>query len=157
MLNWESEFKKKIAEYKPWDKWTLTKDLENSQVPHGWHCYEQRNLFARFKCSSCSHSWKSAQATIVFHVHLDCSSGQVKMRVFGQKCNRCASPKYEEPSFQDDTVVFVLHNLVHKILQNCYRESRVLLPLPPPVSEDLLEGPHKIGSREPYVQRTLTF
>ncbi|KAJ7324643.1 hypothetical protein JRQ81_017663 [Phrynocephalus forsythii] len=74
----------------------------------------------------------------------------VKMRVFGQMCDRCESPKYEEPSFRDDTVAFVLHNLVRRILKKCYREAREIPPLPAPVSEGLPEDKDVVRQLEEW-------
>ncbi|KAH0624230.1 hypothetical protein JD844_007834 [Phrynosoma platyrhinos] len=85
---------------------------------------------------------------IVFYVRLQNTlsqaSGQVKMKIFRQKCRACGGNiKYEEPIFRDDTVQIVLHNLVQKILWNCYGEGNRTSPIREPVAEGFLEGPHE--------------
>ncbi|XP_042315626.1 receptor-transporting protein 3-like [Sceloporus undulatus] len=144
MPNWTVEFTKKMAAQKPWDKWILTEELESRQLQFGWHTYVQKHLFASFKCSSCSRSWKSSQVVIVFYMQLTRNIlGQVRMKIYRQKCRVCGNIKYEEPSFRDDTVQFVLHNLVQKILEKCYGEVSRTAPMREPLAEDFLEGPHE--------------
>ncbi|XP_062987484.1 receptor-transporting protein 3-like [Elgaria multicarinata webbii] len=147
MPNWRTEFIRKMEAYKPWDQWNLTEEMELRQLQQGWQRFIQKQLFARFKCSNCSHSWKSAQVTIVFHMQLlqtilGQALGQVKMRVFGQKCRVCHSKKYAAPTFSDEMVQCVLHNLVQKILEKCYGKGNRFDPLCRPVAEGVVEGPH---------------
>uniref|UniRef100_A0A8D2IZ90 3CxxC-type domain-containing protein n=1 Tax=Varanus komodoensis TaxID=61221 RepID=A0A8D2IZ90_VARKO len=111
---------------------------------------EQRDCFSpiSFECSKCSHTWKSAKVTVIFHMQLlrtalGPARGKVKMRVFGQKCRRCRSGKFEEPKFSDKTAECCLHNLVQKILEKCYERGRKAHALLQPEPEDgNCWGPH---------------
>ncbi|XP_053166185.1 receptor-transporting protein 3-like [Hemicordylus capensis] len=146
--DWRREFIRKMKEHKPQDNWVLTTELEISQTPGGWYQYEQKRLFASFKCSNCSRDWKSAQVAVVFRMRLernrrqwDQGEGQVKMKALRQKCNKCQG-RYQEPIFSEKMVQLALHNLVVKILEKCYRESNRKMVLQEPEPEEDVEGPH---------------
>ncbi|XP_044312147.1 receptor-transporting protein 2-like [Varanus komodoensis] len=130
------------------DEWDLTEDPEMETCLKGWRQYVQNHLFGSFECSKCSHTWKSAKVTVIFHMQLlrtalGPARGKVKMRVFGQKCRRCRSGKFEEPKFSDKTAECCLHNLVQKILEKCYERGRKAHALLQPEPEDgNCWGPH---------------
>ncbi|XP_047387880.1 receptor-transporting protein 3 [Sciurus carolinensis] len=142
---WRQVFQMLIQEVKPWHKWTLTPDkglLPNVLQP-GWMQY-QLWTFARFWCSSCSRSWASAHVQVLFHMHWSegKSRGQVKMRVFAQRCKKCSQPPFEVPEFTQENITRVLNNLVIQILKKCYREGFKLVKEIPAIKKICLQGPH---------------
>ncbi|XP_054840055.1 receptor-transporting protein 3-like [Eublepharis macularius] len=149
LQSWKERFVQLMEKHKPQDKWVLdsSTDLSATDLPSGWYKYEQSHLFARFECSYCSKKWKSIQVVIHFHMHLDKrrwsqSQGQVKMRIFRQKCQKCKNAKYEMPVFSEEAVEKLLQNLTLKILKKCYGESSKSNQFFKPVAEEEVEGPH---------------
>ncbi|KAL2803928.1 receptor-transporting protein 3 [Daubentonia madagascariensis] len=152
---WKQVFQELIQEVKPWHRWTLTPDkglLPNVLKP-GWMQYQQW-AFARFQCSSCSRSWASAQVQVLFHMHWskEKSRGQVKMRVFAQRCKKCSQPPFEVPEFTQENISRILNNLVFRILKRCYREGFKSMEEIPMIKEISLEGPHDSDNCEACLQ-----
>ncbi|XP_059967230.1 receptor-transporting protein 3 [Mesoplodon densirostris] len=154
MKVWKQVFQELIREVKPWHTWKLT--LDKSLLPNilkpGWAQYQQWT-FARFQCSSCSRSWASAQVQVLFHMHWSEgeSRGQVKMRVFAQRCQKCSQPSFEVPKFTEENISRILNNLVLRILKKCYREGFTLVEIPM-IKEISLEGPHDSDNCEACLQ-----
>uniref|UniRef100_A0A2K6FFP3 Receptor transporter protein 3 n=1 Tax=Propithecus coquereli TaxID=379532 RepID=A0A2K6FFP3_PROCO len=152
---WKQVFQELIQEVKPWHRWTLTPDkglLPNVLKP-GWMQYQQW-AFARFQCSSCSRSWASAQVQVLFHMHWSAekSRGQVKMRVFAQRCKKCSQPPFEVPQFTQENISRTLNNLVFRILKKCYREGFKSMQEIPMIKEISPEGPHDSDNCEACLQ-----
>uniref|UniRef100_A0A8C0DX85 Receptor transporter protein 3 n=1 Tax=Balaenoptera musculus TaxID=9771 RepID=A0A8C0DX85_BALMU len=151
---WKQVFQELIREVKPWHTWKLT--LDKSLLPNilkpGWTQYQQWT-FARFQCSSCSRNWASAQVQVLFHMHWSEgeSRGQVKMRVFAQRCQKCSQPSFEVPEFTEENISRILNNLVLRILKKCYREGFTLVEIPV-IKEISLEGPHDSDNCEACLQ-----
>uniref|UniRef100_A0A8C9P7X3 3CxxC-type domain-containing protein n=1 Tax=Spermophilus dauricus TaxID=99837 RepID=A0A8C9P7X3_SPEDA len=148
-------FQMLIQEVKPWHKWTLTADkglLPNVLQP-GWMQY-QLWTFARFQCSSCSRSWASAHVQVLFHMHWSEKKhrGQVKMRVFAQRCKKCPQPPFEVPEFTQENISRVLNNLVIRILKKCYREGFKIVEEIPAIKDICLQGPHDSKNCEACLQ-----
>ncbi|XP_005383497.1 PREDICTED: receptor-transporting protein 3 [Chinchilla lanigera] len=142
---WEQVFQELIQEVKPWHKWTLVtdKDLLPNVLQQGWSQFQQRT-FARFRCSSCFRSWASAHVQVLFHMHWSGKRcrGQVKMRVFAQRCNRCTQPHFEAPEIMLENIRRTLTNLVFRILKKCYKEGFETMEELPAIKDTSLEGPH---------------
>ncbi|XP_051029336.1 receptor-transporting protein 3 [Phodopus roborovskii] len=123
---WQQVFQELIQEVKPWHKWTLVpdKDLLPDVLKPGWTQYQQKT-FARFCCSSCSRSWASGCVLMVFHMFWceKMGKGQVKMRAFAQRCNKCPKAPFMAPEFTWDNISRILNNLLFRILKKCYREG----------------------------------
>ncbi|XP_022354233.1 receptor-transporting protein 3 [Enhydra lutris kenyoni] len=152
---WKQVFQELIQEVKPWHKWTLTEDkdlLPNSLEP-GWSQYQQW-AFARFQCSWCSRSWASSQVQVVFHMRKIGGKprGNVKMRVFAQRCQKCHQSPFEVPEFTKENISRILNNLVFRILKKCYREGFKSMEEIPTVREIALEGPHDSNNCEACLQ-----
>ncbi|XP_007949971.1 receptor-transporting protein 3 [Orycteropus afer afer] len=152
---WRQVFQELMQEVKPWHTWTLTLDkdlLPNIQEP-GWTQYQQWT-FARFQCSSCSRSWASAQVQVLFHMNWSKrkSRGQVKMRVFAQRCKKCCQPPFETPEFTQENISRILYNLVLRILKKCYREEFKSIETIPTIKNISLEGPHDSDNCEACLQ-----
>ncbi|XP_027788191.2 receptor-transporting protein 3 isoform X1 [Marmota flaviventris] len=152
---WRQVFQTLIQEVKPWHKWTLTADkglLPNVLQP-GWMQY-QLWTFARFQCSSCSRSWASAHVQVLFHMHWSEKKhrGQVKMRVFAQRCKKCPQPPFEVPEFTQENISRVLNNLVIRILKKCYREGFKIVEEIPAIKDICLQGPHDSKNCEACLQ-----
>ncbi|XP_008069429.1 receptor-transporting protein 3 [Carlito syrichta] len=152
---WKQVFQESIREVKPWHTWTLTPDksLRPNVFMPGWMQYQQFT-FARFWCSSCFRSWASAQVLVLFHMHWneEKSRGQVKMRVFAQKCRKCSQPQFEVPQFTQENISRILKNLVFRILKKCYREGFQLMEETPTIQDVFLEGPHDSDNCEACLQ-----
>nr|XP_012626492.1 receptor-transporting protein 3 [Microcebus murinus] len=152
---WKQVFQELIQEVKPWHRWTLTPDkgLLPDVLKPGWMQYQQW-VFARFQCSSCSRSWASAQVQVLFHMHWseEKSRGQVKMRVFAQRCKKCSQPPFEVPEFTLENISRILNNLVLRILKKCYRERFKSMEEIPMIKEVSLEGPHDRDNCEACLQ-----
>ncbi|XP_059123122.1 receptor-transporting protein 3 [Peromyscus eremicus] len=152
---WQQVFQELIQEVKPWHKWTLTQDkglLPNVLKP-GWMQYQQKT-FARFHCSCCSRSWASGCVLTIFHMHW-CEKkgqGQVKMRVFAQRCNKCPEPPFEAPEFTWDNISRILNNLLFRILKKCYGEGFKQMDEIPLLGDTSLEGPHDSNNCEACLQ-----
>uniref|UniRef100_A0A8C9P5X5 3CxxC-type domain-containing protein n=1 Tax=Spermophilus dauricus TaxID=99837 RepID=A0A8C9P5X5_SPEDA len=155
VVTWRQVFQMLIQEVKPWHKWTLTADkglLPNVLQP-GWMQY-QLWTFARFQCSSCSRSWASAHVQVLFHMHWSEKKhrGQVKMRVFAQRCKKCPQPPFEVPEFTQENISRVLNNLVIRILKKCYREGFKIVEEIPAIKDICLQGPHDSKNCEACLQ-----
>ncbi|XP_061490520.1 receptor-transporting protein 2-like [Rhineura floridana] len=126
MAFWREVFEKQIKGVKPGDAWRLVMDqrLDFHYVDTRWRKWLMEHAHARFMCSRCCHSWSSHQAVILFHMHWEQHGrqGQVKMRLFGQKCQKCFSNKYEEPQFSEDDVDNILEDMILEIREKCYGE-----------------------------------
>ncbi|KAL8188278.1 UNVERIFIED_CONTAM: hypothetical protein K2H54_064563 [Gekko kuhli] len=144
---WKGRFVQLMKIHKPQDKWTLDVSYDLSVSSYGWYTYEQKQVFARFECSSCSKEWKSAQVLVRFHMRLETSrwglsQGLVKMRTFRQRCHSCLKVKFEEPIFSEEAVRKLLHNLVLKILEKCYEEPQKSWQFFKHDAEEDVDGPH---------------
>ncbi|KAM4821675.1 receptor-transporting protein 3 isoform 1-T2 [Thomomys bottae] len=151
---WKKVFQELMQEVKT-HKWTLELDKEilpNTLKP-GWTQWQQK-AFARFRCSSCSRTWASAQVLVLFHMrwHKKKRRGQVKMRVFAQRCKRCVSSQFEIPEFMPENVSRILNNLVLRILQKCYKEGLQALEEVSVIKDLELEGPHDTANCEACLQ-----
>ncbi|XP_023556412.1 receptor-transporting protein 3 [Octodon degus] len=142
---WEQVFQELIREVKPWHSWTLVTDKEllPNVLQQGWAQFQQKT-FARFCCSSCLRSWSSAKVQVLFHVHWSKKKrrGQVKMRVFAQRCKKCTESHFEVPELTPENIRRTLTNLVFSILRKCYKEGFKPMEELPPVKDTSLEGPH---------------
>uniref|UniRef100_A0A8C3YP77 3CxxC-type domain-containing protein n=1 Tax=Catagonus wagneri TaxID=51154 RepID=A0A8C3YP77_9CETA len=130
---WQKIFQELIRQKKPQDRWTLKVDgnLQPNSVALGWKQYQQR-AFGRFHCSSCHRSWASAHIHILFHMNLEHqkSQGQVRMRLFGQRCRKCSRAQFEKPEFSQESMKRILKNLVLRILERLYRNIRKVSEIP---------------------------
>ncbi|XP_074163699.1 receptor-transporting protein 3-like [Sminthopsis crassicaudata] len=147
---WEQTFQQIITEKKPHHRWKLKVDynLEVKSLPPGWRQYTKKG-FARFRCSLCGRSWVSAQVLILFWMCLKKPYGKVKMRVFGQRCQKCSVALFEEPEFSPEGIEKVLDCLVVHILLKCYQESaHPAVPREDPLREVHVTGPHDAGNCE---------
>ncbi|KAM6169275.1 receptor-transporting protein 3 [Rhynchocyon petersi] len=152
---WRQVFQELVQEVKPWHTWTLTLDkglLPNVLQPE-WRQYQQWS-FARFQCSLCSRSWASAQVQVLFHMHWSKkkSRGQVKMKLFGQRCQKCSQSPFEVPEFTQENISRILNNLVLQILKKCYREEFKPIEAIPAIKDNSKKGPHDIGNCEACLQ-----
>ncbi|XP_045712931.1 receptor-transporting protein 3 [Phyllostomus hastatus] len=152
---WQKVFRELIQEVKPRHQWTLTLDggLTPSGLQPGWTQYQQR-VFARFRCSLCSRSWASAHVCVLFHMHWSKmeSKGQVRMRIFAQRCKKCSQPPFEVPEFTEENTSRILNNLVLRILRSCYREGHTSAEEIPTLKDTVLEGPHDANNCEACLQ-----
>lgn len=80
------------------------------------------------------------------------SEGQVKMRIFAQRCKKCSRPPFEAPEFTEQNRSRVLNNLVLRILKSCYREGSKPLEEIPAIKDVALEGPHDANNCEACLQ-----
>ncbi|XP_004676668.1 PREDICTED: receptor-transporting protein 3 [Condylura cristata] len=152
---WKQEFQALIQEVKPGHRWTLTVDkclLPNNLKPR-WMQYQQ-HTFARFQCSVCSRSWASARVQVLFHLRWneEASRGEVKMRVFAQKCQKCSQAPFEAPQIMKENISRILNNLVLHILKKCYKEGFKLVEIPVIIKEVSHEGPHDSHNCEACLQ-----
>lgn len=92
----------------------------------------------RFQCSQCLHKWSSAKVHILFHMR----RGKVRMRIFRQSCRRCPSAPLEEPSFSQENMERILHNLVLQILKDFYNVPVQPSELLEVVVDTVPTGPH---------------
>ncbi|XP_012930430.2 receptor-transporting protein 4, partial [Heterocephalus glaber] len=117
---WEQTFQELIQQEKPWAKWTLklNEDIEPDSVAPKWKQHQQ-TAPGRFSCTLCHQSWDSAQVKILCHVYWDhwTCQGQVFMRLFAQKCQKCLCSQLENPEFSTDSIMKILETLVQYILQ----------------------------------------
>ncbi|XP_027807277.2 receptor-transporting protein 4 [Marmota flaviventris] len=139
---WEQKLQELIQQEKPWAKWTLKLD-ENIQpggMARGWRQYMQR-AFGRFCCSSCHRSWASAQVKILCHMSTQhrIYNGQVLLRIFAQRCQKCSWSQFENPEFSSDSTMRILNNLAQCILHSYYGHNFRKMPVAPVVG---LNGPH---------------
>ncbi|XP_070247207.1 receptor-transporting protein 3 [Myotis yumanensis] len=152
---WQKVFQELIHEVKPWHQWTLT--LDNSLIPNtlqpGWAQYQQW-AFAWFTCSWCSRSWASSHVQVLCHMHWSKreSTGQVKMRIFAQRCRKCSEPLFEVPEFTEENVSRILNNLVFRILEKCYGEGFKSMEEIPTIKDISLKGPHDTNNCEACLQ-----
>ncbi|XP_076700805.1 receptor-transporting protein 3 isoform X2 [Callospermophilus lateralis] len=78
--------------------------------------------------------------------------GQVKMRVFAQRCKKCPQPPFEVPEFTQENISRVLNNLVIRILKKCYREGFKIVEEIPAIKDICLQGPHDSKNCEACLQ-----
>ncbi|XP_055481222.1 receptor-transporting protein 4 isoform X1 [Psammomys obesus] len=143
---WEQTFQDLIQEEKPGAYWTL--QLSRNIVPNaaavGWRQYQQ-TVPGRFHCSICKRSWISAQVKILCHMYRvpGTSQGQVLMRIFAQRCQKCTESQFENPEFSTETTKRILSGLVNYILYRYYGHGTRKIPSNVPLDERVpLDGPH---------------
>lgn len=155
MEEWQQTFQELIQEEKPCHRWTLTLDrnLTPNRLQPDWKQYQQW-VFARFQCSWCSRRWASAHVQVLFHMRWNRrkSKGQVKMRVFAQKCQKCSEPSFEVPEFTEENISRILDNLVSKILDECYGEGSSSMEEIPTIKYCRLKGAHDSDNCEACLQ-----
>uniref|UniRef100_H0WIB6 Receptor transporter protein 4 n=2 Tax=Otolemur garnettii TaxID=30611 RepID=H0WIB6_OTOGA len=148
---WEQTFQNLIQEVKPWAKWTLSLDgnLQLDCVALGWKQYQQR-AFGWFQCSLCRRHWASAQVHILCHLHWErwTDQGQVVMRLFGQRCQKCSWSQYEMPEFSTESTMMILNKLVQHILKRYYGEGAMQFAKMSVIPEVSLEGSHDAANCE---------
>lgn len=95
----------------------------------------------RFWCSSCHRSWASAQVKILCHMSTQhrIYHGQVLLRVFAQRCQKCPWSQFENPEFPTDSTMRILSNLAQCILRSYYGHNFRKMPVAPVMG---LNGPH---------------
>ncbi|KAK7824572.1 hypothetical protein U0070_021493 [Myodes glareolus] len=120
---WEQMFQELIQEEKPRAKWTLQldKNILPDDLTMGWRQYQQEGD-GWFQCSICSRHWSSAQVKILCHMYCEARQlqGQVLMRIFGQRCQKCSQSKFENPKFSAESIQRILEKLVSYIVQKYY-------------------------------------
>lgn len=80
------------------------------------------------------------------------STGQVKMRIFAQRCQKCSEPPFEVPEFTDENISRILNNLVFRILKKCYGEGFKSMEEIPTIKDLSLKGPHDTDNCEACLQ-----
>ncbi|XP_034855693.1 receptor-transporting protein 4 [Mirounga angustirostris] len=142
---WEQTFQELMQQEKPRARWTLKLDekLEPDCLAEGWKQYQQKG-FGRFQCSSCRRNWASAQVHILCHMHLEPqkSQGQVIMRLFAQRCQKCSWSRFENPEFSPESAMRILKNVVRRILEKFYGNGFRKFPELPIIREVPLDGSH---------------
>ncbi|XP_053286899.1 receptor-transporting protein 4 [Pleuronectes platessa] len=121
---WMSTFKKAAKDLQPGDTWNLEFDsnIEPSCPEPGWKQYITQTS-AWFKCSLCPRGWPSNVVKVLFQMHLEGSTGTVKVRVFSQKCQNCSNAPMEDPIVEPENITILMMNLVTKIRIKCYNED----------------------------------
>lgn len=76
------------------------------------------------------------------------SEGLVRMRIFAQRCRKCAEPPFEAPEFTEENVSRILNNLVFRILKKCYGEGFKSMEEIPTIKDVSLKGPHDADNCE---------
>uniref|UniRef100_A0A8B7V4M3 Receptor-transporting protein 4 n=1 Tax=Castor canadensis TaxID=51338 RepID=A0A8B7V4M3_CASCN len=145
---WEQTFQELMEQEKPWAKWSLKLNgtiLPGHTAP-GWKQYQQ-TAFGRFWCSLCHRSWSSAQVKILCHMYREPgkSQGQVLMRVFAQRCQKCSWSQFEKPEFSTESIKRILQNLIQYILWRYYGHDFRKMPM---IREVPLNGPHDTNNCE---------
>lgn len=80
------------------------------------------------------------------------SKGQVKMRIFAQRCQKCTNPPFEIPEFTEENISRILNNLVFRILKKCYKEGFKPMKEIRTVKDNYIEGPHDTNNCEACLQ-----
>ncbi|CAM9324228.1 unnamed protein product [Bubo scandiacus] len=145
MRTWQDIFAMKIADMHLTEPWTLQEDdtLQVHILKPGWKEFVQHRALGRFQCSQCFHEWSSAKVHVLFHMcRQRLGQGMVWMRAFRQACRQCPNPRLEEPTFSQETVERLLHNLVLKILKYFYHVPVQPSDLLEVVVDALVAGPH---------------
>lgn len=139
---WEQTLQELIQQEEALAEWTLNLDenIKPGGLARGWKQYLQR-AYGRFSCSSCHRSWASAQVKILCHMstHNRIFHGQVLLRVFAQRCQKCPWSRFENPEFSSDSTMRILNNLAQYILRSYYGHNLRKMPVAPVVG---LNGPH---------------
>ncbi|XP_036893422.1 receptor-transporting protein 4 isoform X2 [Sturnira hondurensis] len=118
---------------------------------HGKRYFKNRS--SSFRCSSCKRNWASAQVKILCHMHLEQrkSQGQVLMRLFGQRCQKCSRSQFEKPEFSSDSTMRILNNLVQRIREKYYGDGTNKYSETPVIPEVPLDGSHDTANCEACV------
>ncbi|KAI1297158.1 Serine proteinase stubble [Halotydeus destructor] len=74
----------------------------------------------RFSCEECGHGWTSMKGRVAFWVDLFYVYGIVAFKLYGQKCDRCKTQRYEQPMWYPEEVNKVLVNVYNKVGQLYY-------------------------------------
>ncbi|XP_034517237.1 receptor-transporting protein 4 isoform X2 [Ailuropoda melanoleuca] len=148
---WEQTFQELMQQEKPRARWTLklNEKLDPDCLAEGWKQYQQKG-FGRFQCSSCRRNWASAQVHILCHMHLEPkkSQGQVIMRLFAQRCQKCSWSRFENPEFSPESAMRILKNVVRRILEKFYGNGFRKFPELPVIREVPLDGSHDTSNCE---------
>ncbi|XP_035033394.1 receptor-transporting protein 3 [Hippoglossus stenolepis] len=124
LAEWRSNFQSEADGLLHGDTWNLEFDssIQTEHPQHGWKEY-LRKTSARFQCSLCPRGWPSNRVMVVFHMHLEGSTGTVKVRRLRQNCKRCSNAPMVDPSVEPENITILMRNLVKKIRIKCYNEK----------------------------------
>ena len=92
--------------------------------------YSTKGL-ASFRCGKCRRYWESQNGRIRFSYRLlmkkntKTAEGEVKLAVFGQKCNRCPGTPYVPAKFALESIDDALQKLFLKVKEKFYGENHV--------------------------------
>jgi len=74
----------------------------------------------RFCCDECGHGWTSMKGRVAFWFDLFYVYGIVAFKLYGQKCDRCKTERYEQPMWYPEEVTKVLINVYNRVGQVFY-------------------------------------
>ncbi|XP_060934856.1 receptor-transporting protein 3-like [Limanda limanda] len=121
---WRSTFKRNANGFPDGDTWKLEFDsmIEPKHPQPGWKEYITRTS-ARFRCSKCGRPWPSNIVMVFFHMHLEDSTGTVKVKRSGQSCQECNDGRMQDPMVDLEHITILMKNLVTKMRIKCYNED----------------------------------
>ncbi|CAF0725123.1 unnamed protein product [Rotaria sordida] len=106
--------------------WKL-QPLKNASFRDNRHWFEVLyRTRASYQCNH-GHYWQSSWSMILFRFHLDVSEcfGRVRMKRFGQRCNKCINDnEYHIGRCDKEQVWYTVQRLLLNILQRCYEKRR---------------------------------
>ncbi|OCT78531.1 receptor-transporting protein 3 [Xenopus laevis] len=142
--NWTTLFEDELERIAAPHEWAFTLDSTLQKQSDGWLIYTPWT-FGRFRCSFCSNCWDSAQVNLLFLLKLyrfrRC--GEVKLRIFKQKCRMCTFPVMEEPEISQENIRIAIANLVNRIQRKIYGKNNCIKDQKPVAPDNYIEGPHK--------------
>ncbi|CAM1323703.1 RTP4 (predicted) [Pycnogonum litorale] len=115
---WHGEFVKLFSQYFP-NIWYLS---PITQRPNGQWNYFMDSAKVRFCCDDCGHGWTSMKGRVVFWYFFNSASGEgiIKFKLYGQRCQKCNSNRFESAMWYPEEVVKVLVNIYNKVGQIYY-------------------------------------
>lgn len=130
---WHMEFYQWFSQYR--EIWHLYCLRDSEMVPSGWYPFVD-SAKVRFCCETCGHGWTSMKGKVAFWYTFcnEIEKGFIVFKLYGQKCDKCKTEKYETAMWYPEEIKKVLRNLFYKIGQVLYGAIQ------PPISRDRRPG-----------------
>lgn len=115
---WFGEFLRQFQRYP--QRWHF---VPTGSRPTGPHWEEFRDgAKVRFCCQECGHGWTSMKGRVMFWFYLDAylNEGWIMFQLFGQKCLKCNTTRFENAMWYPEEVVKVVTNICSRVAEGYY-------------------------------------
>jgi len=115
---WHSEFNSLFANFYP-HSWYLA---PTPLCPNANFQVASDSAKVRFLCQECGHGWTSMKGRVIFWFNLNAYAleGFVFFKLFGQRCQKCNTERFEHAMWYPEEVAKVLANIYNVVGETYY-------------------------------------